>query len=239
MRAGGRSAVLKLVALDAGPHPRWPSREDPSDPYWWQREPVAYQSGLLEPFGVPRVLACLERRDGAIALWLEDAGDELAWTPALLAGAAERLGQAQRALVGVDAPWLARSFLPAYLELHGADAPDPRLRELPQTICHNDFHPGNVLESGLVVDWAYCGVGAAGLDAGVLVVDGVSDDKVPPELADEVADAVWEGYLRGFGDASARLGFVEGVRRLRWLPRGHKSSWDVTLDLIERLASGG
>ena len=92
--------MLKLLALDAGPHPRWPSRPDPADPYWWGREPAAYASGLLEPFGVPRVLACVARDDGSIALWLEDAGGDAAWTPQRFAAVAERLGRAQRALVG-------------------------------------------------------------------------------------------------------------------------------------------
>lgn len=228
--------MLKLVRLNAGPHPRWLSEQDPASPYWWLREPVAYASGLLEPFGVPRVLAGVERPNGDVALWLEDGGDDVDATPAVLGDVAERLGAAQRRLVGVDEPWLAHGFLDAYLRLHGADAAAPGLAELPHTVCHNDFHPANVLDRGVVIDWAYCGVGAAGLDAGVLLVDGLADGAFPAERAEEVAVAVWEGYGRGFGE-DVRLGFLEGARRLRWLPPGHKPEWDATLDLIERLPS--
>lgn len=228
--------MLKLLRPNAGPHPRWLSEADPASPYWWRREPVAYASGLLEPFGVPRVLACVERPNGDVALWLEDAGGDVAATPASLGEVAERLGAAQRRLVGVDEPWLAHGFLDEYLRLHEADAADAGLAELPQTLCHNDFHPANVLGRGVVIDWAYCGVGAAGLDAGVLLVDGLADRAFPVEQADEVAVAVWEGYHRGFG-ADVRLGFLEGARRLRWLPRGRRPEWDATRDLIERLAS--
>jgi hypothetical protein len=87
-----------------------------------------------------------------------------------------------------------------------------------------------------VIDWAYCGVGAAGRVAGVIVVDGLADGAFPAEQAEEDALAVWEGYTCGFGE-DVRLGFLEGARRLRWLPRGRKPEWDATLELIERLAS--
>lgn len=236
VRAGGSSAVLKVLRLNAGPHPRWLSEADPARAYWWLREPVAYESGVLEPFGVPRLLARVERPNGDVALWLEDGGADVVATPDTLRAIAERLGRAQRLRVGVDEPWLAHGFLDEYLRLHGADGADPRLAGLPQTLCHNDFHPANVLAGGLVIDWAYCGVGAAGLDAGVLVVDGLADGAFPAEQSDAVAVAVREGYASGFGD-DVRLGFLEGARRLRWLPRGHRAEWDATLDLIDRIAS--
>jgi hypothetical protein len=227
---------LKLLRLNAGPHVCWLSEPEQASPYWWLREPVAYESGLLEAFGVPRLLARVDRADGDVALWLEDGGGEAVATPENLPATAERLGAAQRTLVGVDEPWLAHGFLDEYLRLHGAGAADPALADLPQTLCHNDFHPANVLTPRLVIDWAYCGVGAAGLDAGVLVVDGLADGAFPAEQAEEVALAVWEGYTCGFGE-DVRLGFLEGARRLRWLPTGHKPEWDATLALIERLAS--
>lgn len=181
IRAGGRSAVLKLLALDAGPSAQWLSRPEPEHPYWWLREPAAYESGALEPFGVPRLLARVDRQDGTVALWLEDGGDPpAAWTPAMLAAAAERLGRAHAALLGFDAPWLGHGFLPMYLRLHGLEDDSASLAALPQTLCHNDFHPANVLESGLVIDWAYCSAGPVGVDAGVLVVDGLADGAYRP-----------------------------------------------------------
>jgi thiamine kinase-like enzyme len=125
-------------------------------------------------------------------------------------------------------------FLREYLRLHEVAVDEPalaRLDTLPQTLCHNDFHPGNVLADGTVIDWAYCGVGAVGVDAGVLVVDGLADGVFPPEQADAVAAAVWGGYTRGLGfaDDGVRFGFVQGVARLRWLPRATA--------FIQRLAS--
>lgn len=244
VRAGGQSAVLKLLRLNAGPHPKWPSRPEPDDPYFWLREPAAYESGLLQPFGVPRLLARVDRPDGDVALWLEDGGDpyEKVWTPSLLGSAARRLGAAQRRLLGVDAPWLAHGWLREYFRLHELPLDDgvlDRLDEIPQTLCHNDLHPDNVLDSGLLIDWAFCGVGPVGMDAGVLVADGLADESYPPEQADEVVDAVWRAYAEGFGsgDEDVRYGFVQGIRRLRWLVHGRSHAWDETIDLIHRLGS--
>ena len=230
-------AVLKVVC-DGGDEGRWPARTGASDPYYWRREPLAYLSGAIDSFGVPGVRACVERPDGSVALWLEDCGEPSATRePRELGAIAERLGAAQARPVA-DEPWLVRGFLPEYLRLHGIEDDCARLEDLPQTLCHNDFHPGNVLGGGAVIDWAYCGVGAAGLDAGVLVVDALADEAIAADEADALADAVWEGYRRGFGQ-DVRAGFVAGARRLRWLPRGRKTAWDATTSLIERLASDG
>jgi Phosphotransferase enzyme family len=241
VHAGGRSAVLKLLRLNAGPHEQWPSRPGPDDPYYWLREPLAYESRALEPFGVPRLLGRVDRPDGDVALWLEDGGDPLeTWTPDLLAAAAHRLGAAQRQLLGFDAPWLAHGWLREYFRLHELPY-DDGFDELPQTLCHNDFHPTNVLDSGLLIDWAFCGVGPIGMDAGVLVGDGLADKRYPPEQVDEVFEAVWRGYSDGFGSADdqVRYGFVHGILRLRWLVRGRLPEWDATIDFMERLASRG
>ena len=226
--ACGDSAVLKLIR-NGGDEGRWPARGDEADPYYWQREPLAYTTGVNAAFGVPQVRACVERADGSIALWLEDCGEPPATrTAEELVAIAERLGRAQ-AQPAPEHPWLVRGFLPEYLRLHGVEGGEP---EGPLVLTHNDFHPGNVLANGAVVDWAYCGLGAAGLDAGVLVVDALADEAV----AEVDAEAVYEAYVRGYG-ASARAGFLAGASRLRWLPRGRKPAWDRTLDLIERLAS--
>jgi len=246
VRAGDRSAVLKLLRLNAGPHPKWPSRADPGDPYYWLREPLAYASGVLDPFGVPRLLARVDRPDGDVALWLEDGGDphEQRWTPELLAAAARRLGAAQQELLGADAPWLAHGWLREYFRLHELPLDDgvlDRLDVIPQTLCHNDFHPDNVLDSGLLIDWAFCGVGPVGMDAGVLVGDGLADEKYPADRVDDVFDAVWCAYTDGFGSAAddVRYGYVQGIRRLRWLVRGRSPAWEATIDFIEGLGSDG
>jgi hypothetical protein len=221
-------AVLKLVR-NGGDDGRWPARDDEADPYYWKREPLAYTSGVNAAFGVPRVRACVERADGSVALWLEDCGEAPATrTVDEIVEIAERLGAAQAQPVE-SLPWLGHGFLPEYLRLHGIDDGDDPPGEV---LCHNDFHPGNVLASGAVIDWAYCGLGAAGLDAGVLVVDALADEAID-ELDPE---AVYAAYVRGFG-REARAGFLAGASRLRWLPRGRRAAWDRTLDLIERLRS--
>lgn len=246
VRAGDDSAVLKLLRLGAAPHPRWPSRADPRDPYYWRREPLAYASGVLEPFGIPACRACIDRPDGSVALWLDDGGDPPAWTPVLLGEVARRLGRAQAALAGrIDEPWLARDWLREYLLLHDVSLDEKlleRLDGMTQTICHHDFHPSNVLESGVVIDWAYAGAGALGLDAGVLVADGLADGAFEPALADTVAGEVWSGYLAGLregglagGEDEVRYAFLRGTAlRLSWLPRGTSPAWDATVELLDR-----
>jgi Phosphotransferase enzyme family len=252
VRAGGDSAVLKLLRLDAAPHPRWPSRQEPDDPYYWRREPLAYESGFLAPFGAPRLRACIARPDGAVALWLDDCGDPPLWTPELLGAAARRLGLAQGALASdlPDAPWLARGWFREYLRLHDV-APDPavlaRLEGSPQTVCHQDLHPNNVLGPGAdyVVDWAYCGLGALGSDPGILVADGIADQAFARDVAWDVADAVWDGYVAGLhaagwaGDLDdVRFAFARGTAlRLAWLPPGTRPEWDATIAFLRRLAS--
>ena len=93
------SAVLKVIRLAESGDSRWPASPDPAHPYYWRREPLAYESGVIAPFGVPRVRASVERADGSIALWLEDGGSSPAWTPELLGDVARRLGRAQSQLL--------------------------------------------------------------------------------------------------------------------------------------------
>ncbi len=245
VRGAGGTAVLKLLRLNAGPHPKWPSRAEPSDPYYWRREALAYQSTVLEVFNVPELLGCAERDDGSVALWLEDAGDPKSlWAPEELYRVARRLGTAQSELIGFDAHWLAHGWLREYFRLHGLPLDDgvlDQLDRIPQTLCHNDFHPGNLLASETLIDWSFCGVGPVGMDAGTLVGDGLSDAKFALDAVDDVLDAVWVGYSNGLGDASdeVRFGFVQGVRRLRWLIPGRSPEWDAVLKLIERLELEG
>ncbi len=238
-------AVLKVVVRGEATT-RWPAASDPSHPYYWRREPEAYSSGLLEPFGPPACRATCERDDGSVALWLADGGEPPAWTPELLRDVATRLGRAQAGSVAGDGGGiLVRGFLREYLRLHDVPPDESileRLDAVPHTLCHNDFHPDNVVGDGSVIDWAYCGLGAPGLDAGVLVADGIADGAFAADLADEVAAAVWDGYRDGLGGAfdedDVRFAFVHGTAlRLAWLPRGRKPAWDATIDFLQRLAS--
>jgi hypothetical protein len=255
VRQGSQTAVLKLIRHKPDGNPRWPSAEDPAHPYYWRREALAYTSGLLARFGpglrAPALLGCFERPDGSLALWLEDLPEpEGAWTAEHLASVAHRLGVAHAALVQdlPDEPWLARDWLREYLRLHDVLDPEAervlaRLDALPQTLCHNDLHPANVMapERDVIIDWAYVGIGALGLDAGVLVADGVADDVIAAELADTAGDEVWRRYVAGLRDGGwggaeddVRYAFLRGTSlRLSWLPRGVRPAWDGTVALLD------
>jgi hypothetical protein len=100
-------------------------------PHWnyWEREALAYESGLTSGYsgaGIRglRLLASHRRPDGDVTLWLEDAGGGDS-VPGTRWGAqdyrrfARALGLAQgRAAVagtGLDRPWLTRRFLRGYV----------------------------------------------------------------------------------------------------------------------------
>jgi hypothetical protein len=263
VRAGSDSAVLKLMRHSSNGHPRWPSAEEPEHPYYWRREALAYTSGLLARFSgslrVPECRGCFERPDGAVALWLEDVQPPGGpWTPELLGEVAARLG-AVHAAVAADPPteeWLSRGWLEAYLMLRGplpegAEAVLARLDAAPQTLCHNDLHPANLLgpDATVLIDWAYCGLGALGLDAGVLVADALSDGCVEADRAEQLAQAVWDGYragLEGAHEVEARYAFLAGTAlRYSWFARGLgdpeldpelRGRWTPVLAMLERWA---
>ncbi len=251
--ARGDSAVLKLVQL-ARSETRWPAEPEETDPYYWRREPLAYESGLLEriePLRAPACRGVFERADGSVALWLEDVPAPPRWTPERLGSVAHRLGRMQAAFAAgpPQERWLSQDWLRRYLVLH--DAPDheadavfERLDALPQTLCHHDLHPANVLgvACDVVIDWAYCGLAALGLDAGVLVADGLADGAFAPELSNAVAARVWTDYLAGLRaggwtgeEAGVRYAFLRGTAlRLSWLPRGKSAAFDATIELLDR-----
>ena len=99
---------------------------------------------------------------------------------------------------------------------------------LPQTLCHNDVWPMNLLARDgqhVLLDWAFVGVGAVGEDAGNLVPDSVWDGFLPLSMLPALAEQVWTGYLSGLRDAGwtgderlARLGFTAGgAAKYAWL----------------------
>jgi thiamine kinase-like enzyme len=123
-----------------------------------------------------------------------------------------------------DEPWLSRDWLRAYLELRARwvegyrDGPFAdeveriwsRRAEIlqlvdaaPQTLCHYDFYPANIFgeQETVVIDWAYCGLGAIGLDAGNLIPDAIFDGFVSLADAGQARQAVWDGYVAGLADA--------------------------------------
>lgn len=121
--AGDHSAVLKVLTRNKPATGRWAASDDPRHWNYWRREADAYASGLThawQPYGIraPRLLACVERPDGDVALWLERVRGEPAtgWSIARHVEHARRLGAAQGA-VGetADEPWFSHRFLRQYV----------------------------------------------------------------------------------------------------------------------------
>ena len=131
VRAGDRSAILKLVAHSTEGHVNWLSGEEPSHWYYWRREVLAYESGLLESLpGDLRAPAChlvAERDDGSVALWLEDLRGRPAtrWTIGRYGLAARHLGRTQGAYLTSralpDQEWLSRDWMRDYLTQRDGD----------------------------------------------------------------------------------------------------------------------
>jgi hypothetical protein len=133
VRAGTTSLVVKIVRHSADGHPNWLTGDDPSHWYYWKREVLAYESGLLESFADglrgAHLLASVHRDDGTVALWLEDLGGHsaTAWDLPRYGVAARDLGHAQGAFA-VDRPlpddaWLSRGWLRRYLTQRDGDMP--------------------------------------------------------------------------------------------------------------------
>jgi hypothetical protein len=265
VRVEGASAVLKVVEHNADGHPRWPSAAAPEHPYYWRREPLTYESALLDRLGelrAPRLLASVARDDGAVALWLEDAPPPPPFTPDLLGEVARRLGEAQ-GVFAVEPPverWLSRRWLRAYLALRAPITREQervlaRVEAAPRTLCHLDFYPGNLLgkDAEVIIDWAYCGLGALGEDPGNLVPDTMFDGFVEPSLAGELEQAVWEGYLTGLRDSPWRgderevqwVFLASPVIKYTWIPAAIadpgtdemlRSRWSKVIPLLDRWA---
>jgi len=184
----------------------------------------------------PALLHAADRPDGSLALWLEDLGQPAAWTLDALAHVAQLLGVAQRRAVAQLPKGLPRGFLRAYLEPRIPHLAEPfaslratilaRLDAAPQTLSHFDFHPANIFptnDAAAVIDWAYCGSGPIGADAGVLASDALADELLPPEQAPLLVNAIWEAYRDGLADealagTAAEVYALGTAMRYAWLP---------------------
>jgi len=103
--AGERRAVLKVLTRNKEAGGRWAATDEPRHWNYWRREAHVYESGLAQvwqAYGIraPRLLACVERADGDVALWLEDVkgGPGTSWTVGRHVEYARRLGAAQGAV---------------------------------------------------------------------------------------------------------------------------------------------
>jgi hypothetical protein len=128
------SAVLKVAGPPATTDTAraFPAGDEPAHWNYWQREALAYQTGLAATayagagITAPTLLAASDRADGAIELWLADVAGTAGfdWPVPRLARFGYELGAAQACWAGrvPDTPWLSRRWLAQYL----AEGP-PRL----------------------------------------------------------------------------------------------------------------
>jgi hypothetical protein len=114
---------------------------------------------------------------------------------------------------------------------------------LPQTTCHLDVWPMNLIARGggddeiVLLDWAFAGAGAVGEDIGNLIPDTVADGLIDPALLPEIEAVVTGGYLAGL-----RAGGWRGPDgQVRWavaVTGAAKYCWLAPL-MLQRLAAGG
>ncbi len=94
---------------------------------------------------------------------------------------------------------------------------------LPQVFCHKDLNRRNLMfcttpedqEELVVIDWAWCGSGALGIDASWTLVDGLYFLDFSFTEANALEATIFEGYLSGLRDVGwtgderlARLGYL-------------------------------
>ena len=183
-----------------------------------------------------RTAPCSSACDGSVALWLEDVGDPEPWPDADLADVARRLA----AMPSVaDGPrWLARDWLPRYLDLRAfrfdsmrppsgsaATRSSRASRQARACSCTTTSTPGNIFRPGgepVVIDWAFCGIGVPGADAGVLAGDVLFDGFYPVEEAEHLIGLVWDAYSGALDPAlvpEAEYSFFVGnALRYGWAP---------------------
>ena len=131
VRAGSVSVVLKVISPggEVVASEEWSSSEVPSHWNYWEREALAYESGITAVYseaGIsgPRLLASFRRPNGEVALWLEDISRDGAvpgasWDLGDYRRFARSLGCAQGRIVVTGVipghPWLTRTFLRDYV----------------------------------------------------------------------------------------------------------------------------
>lgn len=124
------SLVVKRLRFSDNGDDRWKAGVDPDHWFYWRREALAYESGILnELTGGIRAPLCygvFVREDGSIDVWLEDVSGTPAadWDASRFAQAAEQLGGAQGTITQVGQPaepWLSRHWLRQYLAIRRDD----------------------------------------------------------------------------------------------------------------------
>jgi hypothetical protein len=122
------SLILKVHRAPAYTHDARAvfDQAEPCSPFYWKREPLAYDSGMLQdlPGGLcaPRCYRVTETPDEAIWLWLEDIEDlfEGRWPLEHYGVVARHLGQLNGAYLAgrpmPAVPWMCQGFLRTYVE---------------------------------------------------------------------------------------------------------------------------
>ncbi len=112
---------------------------------------------------------------------------------------------------------------------------------LPQTTCHLDVWPMNLIARGgpgdemVLLDWAFAGAGAVGEDIGNLIADSVADGLIDPGLLPEIDHAVTTAYLAGLRAGGWRGGDTQ-VRHAIAVTGAAKYCWLAPL-MLQRLAN--
>ena len=120
------SAILKILRPPTGNWSDfWPTSEDPAHWNYWQREPLAYETGLVSSaYGEcglvpPELLTTNRRPDSMIELWLADVDgvEGFNWSASRIARFAYELGTGQARWIGrvPETEWLSRRWLAQYM----------------------------------------------------------------------------------------------------------------------------
>ncbi len=134
VRGGSGPRVLKIAQPGTDdPTLVWGTSDDRTHWNYWQREPLAYRSGLVASAYAdaglrgPRLLDAVDRPDGSVAMWLEDVSGEpgATWTADELSAFCERLGAAQGSWADRPKPypWLSKRWLRQYAARRPLHAP--------------------------------------------------------------------------------------------------------------------
>ena len=269
------SLILKVSHFPTGR--AWPDGRvapegwgtDATHSQYWQREALAYQSGLLDDLSgalvAPRCFGVDVRGGETIRLWLEEIHEteQRPWPLARYGVVARHLGRFNGAYLAgrplPTAPWLNRGFLRAWtqdparvtltdtitraetwthplvreafpipvadrlLRLHmQRESLLTTLERLPQTLCHLDAFPGNLLartdahapdgQQTVALDWAFVGVAAVGEEVGHLIAWSLMLDAVADDDAEDLRAVVLTGYTQGLREAGWSVSAVECTR---------------------------
>jgi hypothetical protein len=244
VRSGAGEQPFSVIRKMFRPVPSGRHVDSAGDPrHWayWRREPLAYASGvLINPLGAGLVAPyCYEVIDDVIYL------ADVVGPPERTDVAAYRLGTWHASAPIPDAAWLAGDQLAqrlavTELDWSTVDAPAAvqdiwarrhellkALDSVPLVLCHGDFHPGNLIDTGAdsttVLDWGTLGTGPAGADLAHLALATLTDP----------FGYYLEGLQGKVGAEQAHLGYsvtlaLTGVSRIHWMhengvpvPRGY------------------